>query len=49
VEDAIFPFVLLPALVAELSVCLWLIVKGVDAARWSGYRGSYASFVQDKT
>jgi len=35
VEDAIFPFILLPALVAELSISLWLIVKGVDVARWN--------------
>ncbi len=31
---AIFPGVLLPALVGELSLCLWLIVKGVDAEQW---------------
>lgn len=34
VEDTIFPFILLPALVAELTFSLWLIVKGVDAERW---------------
>ena len=33
-EDAIFPFILLPSLVAELSMSLWLIAKGVDAERW---------------
>lgn len=38
VEDAIFPFILLPALVAELSISLWLIVKGVDSARWNATR-----------
>jgi Domain of unknown function (DUF4386) len=34
-EDAIFPFILLPSLVAELSISLWLIFKGVNAERWS--------------
>jgi len=31
---AIFPAVLLPAFVGELSVCLWLIVKGVNLQQW---------------
>ena len=31
---AIFPGVLVPALVGELSFCLWLIVKGVDVEQW---------------
>jgi hypothetical protein len=35
IEDLIFPFILVPALVAELSLSLWLIVKGVDATRWN--------------
>jgi hypothetical protein len=33
-DDAIFPYILLPALVAQLSLSLWLIVMGVNAARW---------------
>lgn len=28
-QDSLFPFILLPSLVAELSISLWLIVKGV--------------------
>ena len=31
--SAIFPGILLPALVGELAMCLWLIVKGVAPAR----------------
>ncbi len=31
---AIFPAVLMPALVAELSLVLWLIFKGVNLERW---------------
>ena len=31
----IYPASLLPAFVAELSFCLWLVVKGVDVARWN--------------
>jgi predicted transporter len=30
----LFPFILLPPFVAELSMALWLLVKGVDAERW---------------
>ena len=30
----IFPAVLLPSFIAELSLCLWLLFKGVDVARW---------------
>ncbi len=31
----LFPVILLPPFVAELSVALWLLVKGVDPAKWS--------------
>jgi hypothetical protein len=30
----LFPAVLMPAFVAELSLALWLIVKGVDSTKW---------------
>jgi Domain of unknown function (DUF4386) len=30
----LFPFILLPPFVAELSMALWLLVKGVDVAKW---------------
>jgi hypothetical protein len=30
----LFPFILLPAFVAEVSLCLWLLVKGVNVTRW---------------
>jgi len=30
----LFPWLLLPAFPAELGLCLWLMVKGVDVARW---------------
>jgi len=32
--DRIFPVILIPALVAELSLCLWLLAKGVSVVRW---------------
>lgn len=32
--SAMFPWILLPALVGELAFCLWLLVKGVDAEAW---------------
>lgn len=31
---ALFPAILLPALIGELSFCLWMIVKGVNLAQW---------------
>jgi hypothetical protein len=30
----LFPAVLLPAFVAEASLALWLVIKGVDVVRW---------------
>jgi len=33
-QDRIFPFILLPSFVGELSLALWLVVKGVDAGAW---------------
>jgi Domain of unknown function (DUF4386) len=32
--DRIFPAILLPAFVGELSLCLWLLLKGVNVQRW---------------
>lgn len=32
--DRIFPAILLPAFVGEASLCLWLLVKGVDVETW---------------
>ena len=32
--SSIFPGILFPALVGELSLCLWLIVKGVNVPQW---------------
>lgn len=31
----LFPGVLLPAFVGELSLCLWLMVKGVNLDAWA--------------
>jgi hypothetical protein len=28
------PAILVPAFIGEASLCLWLIVKGVDVDRW---------------
>lgn len=32
--DRLFPLILLPAFVGEASLCLWLLVKGVDEKAW---------------
>jgi hypothetical protein len=34
VAGVLFPAILLPAFVAEFSLCVWLIVKGVDVEKW---------------
>jgi hypothetical protein len=34
-QDAVFPIVLLPSLIAEFSISLWLIIKGVNRERWN--------------
>jgi hypothetical protein len=34
VAAALFPAVLIPALIGELVLCLWLIFKGVDMQAW---------------
>lgn len=33
-SNLVFPLILMPALVAELSLALWLLLKGVRAERW---------------
>ncbi|HUM47770.1 MAG TPA: DUF4386 domain-containing protein [Chitinophagales bacterium] len=30
----LFPVILIPSFVAELSLCLWLIIKGVNLTKW---------------
>jgi hypothetical protein len=32
--DMIFPAILVPAFIGEFSLCLWLLVKGVDVPKW---------------
>ena len=32
--DALFPFILLPPFIGELSMALWLLFKGVNLAKW---------------
>jgi hypothetical protein len=32
---SIFPAILVPAFIGELSFCLWLIVKGVNVPKWN--------------
>ncbi|MEA3160888.1 MAG: hypothetical protein QOD95_2436, partial [Gammaproteobacteria bacterium] len=29
------PAILLPPLIGESSYCLWLLIKGVDVAKWN--------------
>ena len=34
VANVLFPAILVPSFIGELSLCLWLLVKGVNVARW---------------
>ena len=38
-ENAIFPAILIPPFIGELSLCLWLIIKGVNSTRWKQKAG----------
>jgi hypothetical protein len=33
--NRLFPAILLPAFVGEASLCLWLLVKGVNIEKWA--------------
>ena len=37
-SSTLFPAVLLPPFIAELSLALWLLVKGVDLSKWEETR-----------
>jgi hypothetical protein len=37
VAAVLFPAILLPPLVAEVSFCLWLLLKGIDRGRWLAF------------
>ena len=36
----LFPAILMPAFIAELSLCLWLLVKGVNVPKWEETRNA---------
>jgi hypothetical protein len=31
----LFPFILVPAFIGELTTCMWLLVKGVNMQKWN--------------
>jgi len=39
VSSRLFPAILLPPFVAELSMALWLLLKGVNVAKWEQRTG----------
>lgn len=47
--DAIFPAILVPCLIAEMSLCLWLIVKGVDVRKWNERARAIAASVRSQS
>jgi hypothetical protein len=30
----LFPLIMIPPFIGELSLCLWLLIKGVNVPRW---------------
>ena len=34
-SDSIFQIIITPTFIAELSMCLWLLIKGVDITKWN--------------
>jgi hypothetical protein len=41
VANRLFPGILLPAFIGEASLCLWLLVKGVDVKKWEEKLGAW--------
>jgi hypothetical protein len=39
-QAKIFPTILIPSFIGELSLCLWLIVMGVDVPKWEEKAGT---------
>jgi hypothetical protein len=37
IADMLFPMLMIPIFIAELSLCLWLLFKGVDIPKWKTY------------
>jgi hypothetical protein len=40
VANRLFPAILVPAFIGETSLCLWLLVKGVNVQRWRELAGA---------
>jgi len=34
ISDLVFQVIIIPTFIGELSMCLWLLVKGVNVAKW---------------
>jgi hypothetical protein len=39
--DKLFPLILVPAFIGELSLCLWLLFKGVNLEKWKESQAAY--------
>lgn len=42
VAGRLYPLILIPPFIGETSLCLWLLIKGVDPERWHAWRGTNA-------
>jgi hypothetical protein len=38
ISDAVFQIILTPTFIGELSMCLWLLIKGVNLAKWKAWQ-----------
>ena len=43
VANRLFPAILVPAFIGEASLCLWLLVKGVNQQRWKEAQRGFAT------
>jgi chromate transport protein ChrA len=43
----IFPFILFPSFIGEASLCLWLLVKGVNVEKWSVANAAFIASLTD--
>jgi Domain of unknown function (DUF4386) len=40
IAHALFPVILLPPFIGEFSLCLWLLLKGVNISKWNSQTGA---------
>jgi hypothetical protein len=47
--DHLFPYILIPSFIGELSLCLWLLVMGVNVPKWKEKATAWRVPARDRT